>query len=75
MLGLFFIVVGMGIDLDCIVVELVMIVVGVVILLVVKFGLLFIIGKFVKLCMWYVVLLGSVLWLGGEFVFVVFNEV
>ncbi|MEN5266129.1 monovalent cation:proton antiporter-2 (CPA2) family protein [Stenotrophomonas sp. TWI587] len=74
LLGLFFIAVGMGIDLDRIVAEPMMIAAGVAILLVVKFGLLFGIGKLAKLRTRHAVLLGSVLWLGGEFAFVVFNE-
>lgn len=49
LLGLFFIAVGMGIDLDRIVAEPAMIAAGVAILLVVKFGLLFGIGKLAKL--------------------------
>jgi glutathione-regulated potassium-efflux system protein KefB len=74
LLGLFFIAVGMGIDLDRIIAEPAMIAAGVTILLVVKFGLLFGIGKLAKLRTRHAVMLGSVLWLGGEFAFVVFNE-
>ncbi|WP_457317819.1 monovalent cation:proton antiporter-2 (CPA2) family protein [Stenotrophomonas sp. P5_B8] len=74
LLGLFFIAVGMGIDLDRIVAEPAMIAAGVAILLVVKFGLLFGIGKLARLRTRHALMLGSVLWLGGEFAFVVFNE-
>ena len=73
-LGLFFIAVGMGIDLDRIIAEPGMIAAGVGILLVVKFGLLYAIGRLAKLPSRQALLLGSVLWLGGEFAFVVFNE-
>lgn len=74
LLGLFFIAVGMGIDLDRVVAEPALIAIGVGALLVVKFGLLFGIGKVARLSTRHAVLLGSVLWLGGEFAFVVFNE-
>jgi glutathione-regulated potassium-efflux system protein KefB len=74
LLGLFFIAVGMGIDLDRVVAEPGAIAIGVAILLVVKFSLLFGIGKVAKLSTRHALLLGSVLWLGGEFAFVVFNE-
>jgi glutathione-regulated potassium-efflux system protein KefB len=74
LLGLFFIAVGMGIDLDRVVAEPGMIALGVGLLLVVKFGLLFGIGKVARLSTRHALLLGSVLWLGGEFAFVVFNE-
>ncbi|WP_315385332.1 monovalent cation:proton antiporter-2 (CPA2) family protein [uncultured Stenotrophomonas sp.] len=74
LLGLFFIAVGMGIDLDRVIAEPWAIAIGVAVLLVVKFGLLFGIGKLAKLSTRHAVLLGSVLWLGGEFAFVVFNE-
>lgn len=74
LLGLFFIAVGMGIDLDRVVAEPWAIALGVAVLLVVKFGLLFGIGKLAKLGTRHALLLGSVLWLGGEFAFVVFNE-
>ncbi|MBD8637408.1 monovalent cation:proton antiporter-2 (CPA2) family protein [Stenotrophomonas sp. CFBP 13725] len=73
-LGLFFIAVGMGIDLDRIIAEPGMIAAGVGILLVVKFGMLYAIGRLAKLPSRQALLLGSVLWLGGEFAFVVFNE-
>ena len=74
LLGLFFIAVGMGIDLDRVIAEPWAIAIGVAILLVVKFSLLFGIGKLAKLSTRHALLLGSVLWLGGEFAFVVFNE-
>ncbi|HCT26373.1 MAG TPA: hypothetical protein DIW85_09160 [Stenotrophomonas sp.] len=74
LLGLFFIAVGMGIDLDRIAAEPWLIAAGVAILLVVKFGLLYAIGRIAKLSSRQSLLLGSVLWLGGEFAFVVFNE-
>jgi glutathione-regulated potassium-efflux system protein KefB len=74
LLGLFFIAVGMGIDLDRVVAEPALIAIGVVALLVVKFSLLFGIGKVARLSTRHALMLGSVLWLGGEFAFVVFNE-
>jgi glutathione-regulated potassium-efflux system protein KefB len=74
LLGLFFIAVGMGIDLDRVVAEPWAIAIGVAVLLVVKFSLLFGIGKLARLSTRHALLLGSVLWLGGEFAFVVFNE-
>ncbi|MGV8960247.1 MAG: monovalent cation:proton antiporter-2 (CPA2) family protein [Stenotrophomonas sp.] len=74
LLGLFFIAVGMGIDLDRVVAEPTVIALGVGILLVVKFGLLLTIGLASRLPLRSALMLGSVLWLGGEFAFVVFNE-
>ncbi len=74
LLGLFFIAVGMGIDLDRIAAEPWLIAAGVAVLLVVKFGILFAIGRVAGLGTRPALLLGSVLWLGGEFAFVVFNE-
>ncbi|WMJ70968.1 monovalent cation:proton antiporter-2 (CPA2) family protein [Stenotrophomonas sp. 24(2023)] len=74
LLGLFFIAVGMGIDLNRIAAEPWLIATGVVVLLVVKFSLLYGIGRLAKLTPRHALLLGSVLWLGGEFAFVVFNE-
>jgi len=73
-LGLFFIAVGMGIDLDRIAAEPGMIAAGVGVLLLVKFGLLYAIGRVAGLASRQAMMLGSVLWLGGEFAFVVFNE-
>jgi voltage-gated potassium channel Kch len=76
LLGLFFIAVGMGIDLHRIAAEPLLIAGGVLVLLVVKFAILVLVGK-----LWpgrlpgrSAMMLGSVLWLGGEFAFVVFNE-
>ncbi|OLG32747.1 monovalent cation:proton antiporter-2 (CPA2) family protein [Xanthomonas oryzae] len=74
LLGLFFISVGMGIDLHRVVAEPWVIAAGVAILLVVKFSLLVGIGSVAKLPLRSSLMLGSVLWLGGEFAFVVFNE-
>ena len=74
LLGLFFIAVGMGIDLDRIAAEPWLIAAGVGILLVVKFSLLYAVGRVARLSPRQSLLLGSVLWLGGEFAFVVFNE-
>ncbi|KOR48350.1 potassium transporter KefB [Xanthomonas oryzae] len=74
LLGLFFISVGMGIDLHRVVAEPWVIAVGVAMLLVVKFSLLVGIGSMAKLPLRSSLMLGSVLWLGGEFAFVVFNE-
>ncbi|HEY0333497.1 MAG TPA: monovalent cation:proton antiporter-2 (CPA2) family protein [Stenotrophomonas sp.] len=74
LLGLFFIAVGMGIDLDRIVAEPLLVAGGVGLLLVVKFSLLFAVGRLAKLPLRSCLMLGSVLWLGGEFAFVVFNE-
>ncbi|HBK46655.1 MAG TPA: glutathione-regulated potassium-efflux system protein KefB, partial [Xanthomonadaceae bacterium] len=74
LLGLFFIAVGMGIDLDRVASEPGLIALGVALLLVVKFALLFGIGRLAKLPVRSCMMLGSVLWLGGEFAFVVFNE-
>jgi glutathione-regulated potassium-efflux system protein KefB len=76
LLGLFFISVGMGIDLDRIAAEPQLIAGGVIVLLLVKFTLLFVVGKLWpgRLPSRSALLLGGVLWLGGEFAFVVFNE-
>ena len=74
LLGLFFISVGMGIDLNRVVAEPWLIAAGVAILLVVKFSLLVGIGTVARLPLRSSLMLGSVLWLGGEFAFVVFNE-
>jgi len=75
LLGLFFMAVGMSIDIDRVVMEPVQILVGVVLLLAVKFAILFAIGlrpggmdRFEALR------LGSVMALGGEFAFVIFTE-
>src|SRR5690606_29134643 len=74
LLGLFFIAVGMGIDLDRIAAEPLLIAGGVGLLLVVKFGVLLGIGKVARLQPGHSLLLGGTLWLGGEFAFVVFHE-
>ncbi|HWU71059.1 MAG TPA: monovalent cation:proton antiporter-2 (CPA2) family protein [Pseudoxanthomonas sp.] len=75
LLGLFFIAVGMGINVDRVVAEPQIIAAGVLALLLVKFAILFFIGLHPgDLRKREAVLLGSVLWLGGEFAFVVFND-
>lgn len=76
LLGLFFIAVGMGIDLNRIVREPQLIVGGVGLLLLVKFAILYAVGRLWpgRLPARSALMLGSVLWLGGEFAFVVFNE-
>lgn len=74
LLGLFFIAVGMGIDLDRIAAEPLLVAGGVGVLLLVKFALLFLVGQVARLPLRSCLLLGSVLWLGGEFAFVVFND-
>ncbi|HBN53359.1 MAG TPA: glutathione-regulated potassium-efflux system protein KefB [Stenotrophomonas sp.] len=74
LLGLFFIAVGMSIDLARIAAEPTVIAVGVAALLAVKFGLLVLIGLGARMPLRSALMLGSVLWLGGEFAFVVFNE-
>jgi glutathione-regulated potassium-efflux system protein KefB len=74
LLGLFFIAVGMGIDLDRIVAEPGLVACGVALLLVVKFAVLFGIGRAARLATSHALMLGGTLWLGGEFAFVVFQE-
>ncbi|MGN7727287.1 monovalent cation:proton antiporter-2 (CPA2) family protein [Luteimonas sp. 22616] len=76
LLGLFFIAVGMGIDLDRVVAEPLLIAGGVLALLLVKFSILFVVGRLWpgRLPPREALALGGVLWLGGEFAFVVFNE-
>ena len=75
LLGLFFIAVGMDVDLDRVMAEPQIISVGVLVLLTVKFLMLFLIGVGPgKLDMRGALMLGGVLWLGGEFAFVVFSE-
>jgi glutathione-regulated potassium-efflux system protein KefB len=76
LLGLFFIAVGMGIDLDRVVAEPQLIAGGVLALLLVKFAVLFVVGRVWpgRLPTREALALGGVLWLGGEFAFVVFNE-
>ena len=74
LLGLFFIAVGMGIDLDRVAAEPMVIAGGVAILLLVKFSILLALGLAARMSLRSALMLGSVLWLGGEFAFVVFNE-
>lgn len=74
LLGLFFIAVGMGIDLHQIAAQPERVALGVAVLLLVKFPLLVALGRLARLPWRSALLLGSVLWLGGEFAFVVFNE-
>jgi len=74
LLGLFFIAVGMGIDLDRIVAEPGLVACGVALLLLVKFAVLFGIGRAARLATSHALMLGGTLWLGGEFAFVVFQE-
>ena len=64
----------MGIDLDRIAAGPWLIAAGVAILLVVKFSLLYVIGRIAKLSPRQSLLLGSDAVAGGEFAFVVFNE-
>ncbi len=74
-LGLFFIAVGMSIDLQRVLAEPWMIASGVLLLMAVKFALLFGLGlRPGRLDAREALLLGSVLALGGEFAFVVFGE-
>ena len=74
LLGLFFIAVGMGIDLKRVAAEPEFIALGVAILLAVKFSILIALGLAARMSLRSALMLGSVLWLGGEFAFVVFNE-
>lgn len=75
LLGLFFMAVGMSIDIDRVVMEPIQIMVGVVLLLAVKFAVLFGIGLHPGgLSRAEALRLGSVMALGGEFAFVVFTE-
>ncbi|MEG0183521.1 MAG: cation:proton antiporter, partial [Stenotrophomonas sp.] len=74
LLGLFFIAVGMGIDLKRVAAEPEFIALGVAILLAIKFSILIALGLAARMSLRSALLLGSVLWLGGEFAFVVFNE-
>ncbi|MEL1266275.1 monovalent cation:proton antiporter-2 (CPA2) family protein [Pseudoxanthomonas putridarboris] len=75
LLGLFFIAVGMDIDLDRVMAEPQVITAGVLILLAIKFGLLFGIGRWPgRLDPRGALMLAGTLWLGGEFAFVVFSE-
>lgn len=75
LLGLFFMAVGMSIDLRQVVTEPATIAIGVAVLMTVKFAILFGLGlRPGKLDVRGALMLGSVLALGGEFAFVVFNE-
>ena len=75
LLGLFFIAVGMDIDLDAVVAQPELITAGVATLLTVKFALLFGIGRWPgRLDPRGALMLAGTLWLGGEFAFVVFSE-
>ncbi|GAB3510433.1 monovalent cation:proton antiporter-2 (CPA2) family protein [Pseudoxanthomonas daejeonensis] len=74
LLGLFFIAVGMGIDLDRIAAEPGLVASGVALLLLVKFTVLFGVGRAAGLSASHALMLGGTLWLGGEFAFVVFQE-
>ncbi len=75
LLGLFFMAVGMSIDLGRVMAEPMTIVLGVLALMGVKFALLFALGRHPGgLDVRGALLLGSVLALGGEFAFVVFGE-
>src|SRR5688500_141188 len=75
LLGLFFIAVGMGIDLDRVIAEPQVIAGGVLVRLLVKCAILFLVGlRPGGLIKRDALMLGSVLWLGGEFAFVVFSD-
>lgn len=73
-LGLFFIAVGMNIDLNVIAAEPARIALAVVVLLALKGVILIALGKFSGLPLRSALMLGAVLALGGEFGFVVFSE-
>lgn len=75
LLGLFFMAVGMSIDIDRVVDEPVVIAVGVAVLLAVKFAILVAVGlRAGRLDLREALRLGSVMALGGEFAFVIFTE-
>ena len=74
LLGLFFMAVGMSIDLDRVIAEPGIIALWVVGLLALKMAVLFAVGRTAKLDARESVLLGTVLGLGGEFAFVGFGE-
>lgn len=75
LLGLFFMAVGMSIDIDRVVMEPAQILVGVAVLLAVKFAILFAIGlRPGGMDRAEALRLGSVMALGGEFAFVIFTE-
>ena len=64
----------MGIDLDRIAAEPWLVVSGVALVLLVKFAVLFGVGRLAGLATRSALMLGGTLWLGGEFAFVVFHE-
>jgi glutathione-regulated potassium-efflux system protein KefB len=74
LLGLFFIAVGMTLDLDRIASEPVLVASGVLGLLLLKFVVLLLVGRSARLDWRESVFLGTTLALGGEFGFVVFTE-
>jgi voltage-gated potassium channel Kch len=75
LLGLFFMAVGMSINLTRVMAEPVTIAIGVLVLMAVKFGVLFSVGmRPGKLEVREALLMASVLALGGEFAFVVFGD-
>jgi glutathione-regulated potassium-efflux system protein KefB len=75
LLGLFFMAIGMSINLQRVIAEPMMIAVGVAMLMSVKFAVLFVVGlRPGRLEVREALLLGSVLALGGEFSFVIFGE-
>ncbi|MBD8525809.1 monovalent cation:proton antiporter-2 (CPA2) family protein [Pseudomarimonas arenosa] len=74
LLGLFFIAVGMSIDLNVVAREPILIALGVAALLLIKFLLLFALGRGSGLDSAGALRLGAVLSMGGEFAFVVFAE-
>ncbi len=74
LLGLFFIAVGMGVDLDRIAAEPWLVAAGVGLLLLVKSAVLVAVGRLARLAPGHGLRLAGSLWLGGEFAFVVFHE-
>ncbi len=75
LLGLFFMAVGMSIDIDRVVMEPVVVMAGVALLLAVKFAVLFFVAlRPGNLDPREALRLGSVMALGGEFAFVIFTE-
>ncbi|TWI01628.1 glutathione-regulated potassium-efflux system protein KefB [Luteimonas cucumeris] len=75
LLGLFFMAVGMSIDLDWVAMEPVQILLGVVVLMAIKFAVLFAVGRHPGgIGRVEALRLGSVMALGGEFAFVIFTE-
>jgi glutathione-regulated potassium-efflux system protein KefB len=74
LLGLFFIAVGMSIDLTVVAREPGLIALGVAALLFIKISVLLVIGRLSGLDLRSCLLLGAMLGMGGEFAFVVFGE-